>query len=1082
MFKEIIDKLQKKRKVFGCCMIFCIFAIYLYAVKTYPKIEFNLSSTNVQEPLCVFYADKNMEDFDAQHMIQAEIQPGMQTYSFALPDVEVLRIDFGTDSGLTQIGEVTVKTLFEVKKASVQYMSECNFSVDVGAVAVEGGMLSVESIGADPYVILGNLDGFEKSFNVYGAAVLIASFILSVMISGIAAIYGASIVGFVIKMIKGLKEVWGVRFCCCIAALSLFGVIYLYNVYPRIEFELSSSNPGETVQVYYDNGNSDFDGEHMLWSLIGSGCQKYSFHIPDSNILRIDFGTSEGISQISNIKIKKIFTVKEIPISFMESCKYSSDVESVSVEGNGLLVKSIGYDPHIIIGNLNEIGTQFNRYNIGIYFLVFVIIVILSEIIIKYYKVLAEFLRKDLFKTIKLSWSRPFCRCMIFFLVLGAVYLCSTYPRIEFEMTNTNSNESVQVYYDNGNMEFDGNHMVKDLIGLGHQKYSFSISNSDILRIDFATSPGTAQISNVRVKNIFTVKELPARFIAMGDLSTDVGSIEIEEDKLSVRSIGLDPYIVIKNINAIDDKFNMYSVGMVCLAVVAAAAISWLIAKYYMGINHALTINKRRAAGISVLFFLVYRIIFLIRHVGFFAIDEFRHIATVNPDYITDYRRAVYINHMAEIICKIFGQSDYAVKAVPFLMGVISFLCALYLLYNIYDNPYWILTVSVILTCLPYVIFNHSYIRMYAFFEAVIMLNCVLFYNAEKRRGTKWEKISLLIVGVLTVLYTGNTKDLTASALLLLMLAAAVYYLYKNYFKSKMNKNFLKKIWKILLVVCCGAAIAVGAGWDRIKGILGTLVRMSSNERFYVDTPVFLEYIFIKMFYISIPFLISFVYIWRKKEEDKKNLFMIAGLPLAVYAVVLHNVYYLRTYNAFIPIMCIIAYLVFDKLKLSELQHWAIIIVVMVLTINAEDNFWKFPAMTNEVAFANLSDAVTLAKELEKQGYEIVPVLTDQRQLAYFDLLEVDTNLDIEDIKTEIWESRTGIKYNDTAYKDEKLIREAKDIINNGIMQIFESNDKKVLITDESGTGIFWSVFDEQWNEKCEVRRFAGNVDVIIVN
>lgn len=178
------DKIWKHRTIIGCGMLLLFLAgmTCLYAVSHYPQIEFNLSSTNLGEPVCVFYADENMKDFDALHMVQDTINENDDRYNFYVSDIASLRIDFGTSSGTSQIGNMVLKTFFTYKEIPVQYIAACGFSPDVGAVTIEGDRVRIESIGADPYIVLGSLDGIESVFNWKKAVVLFSVFFLLIIL------------------------------------------------------------------------------------------------------------------------------------------------------------------------------------------------------------------------------------------------------------------------------------------------------------------------------------------------------------------------------------------------------------------------------------------------------------------------------------------------------------------------------------------------------------------------------------------------------------------------------------------------------------------------------------------------------------------------------------------------------------------------------------------------------------------------------------------------------------------------------------------------------------------------------------
>lgn len=173
-----------------------VVSIFIYAFFTYPRIEFKLTSSNIREPLLVYYTDSNMEYFDDEHMISDIIVEEKQRYSFVVPDIESLRIDIGISSGMTKISDIKVKTFLTTKEVTPQYVSKCAFSIDVGEVLVEKNAVLIESIGTDPYVILGTLDDVESIFNWHRVIVILL--VLIVLIVGL---------GFFIKYFEKIKKI-----------------------------------------------------------------------------------------------------------------------------------------------------------------------------------------------------------------------------------------------------------------------------------------------------------------------------------------------------------------------------------------------------------------------------------------------------------------------------------------------------------------------------------------------------------------------------------------------------------------------------------------------------------------------------------------------------------------------------------------------------------------------------------------------------------------------------------------------------------------------------------------------------------
>ncbi len=865
-----------------------------------------------------------------------------------------------------------------------------------------------------------------------------------------------------------LKKVWDGRkiFCSCMLFFFLISAVYLSNTSPKIEFELSCTNPNDILQVYYIQENMDyFDGDHMIWDLLSQDMQKYSFYVPDSHKLRIDFGNDEGRFQIRNVVIKGLFTITNILPQDLSMCSFSEDISTVEVENDILIIESTGGDPYIILDNFTASHDRIDITKVGSLFAFLILIILLSGIITIYYR-----------KLIKES--------LLFLLLVSAVYLYVNFPtKLEMVVENTMPDDVVRVYYDDGNKGFSGERMVQELADSDIKKYSFSVPYSNILRIDFETSVGVLQISDVVIKNLFMTKKIPLQYIASCAHLEDIGDMRIQGDALSVEITGISPHMTMANLDMLNGKFNLHSLRLFFIVAVIIIIILSFVIRYYEKIDNLPKLPKKYAVIISGLLFLSYRISFLLTHVGFFSNDEFQHISTLNSDYLAPYKYGLYINYLADVLCGIIVQSDLAVKLIPFLAGSISFLCCLYLLYNIYDNPYLIIAVSSIITFMPNVIFNHFYIRMYVFLEAVVMIDSALLYAAQKKKGTKWEKISILFIGAVTLFYVWGTKDVTTVALLMLLIVAGLYYFYINYMKMNLKKISLMKIG-LFIVLICGAAVGILITEQPLAESLMKIMRQGGHiESFREDYPVFLEFVFGKIFYISFPFIVSLIYVWRRKIEDIKVLFIIAGLPLLGYAVFFQRTRYLRTYAAFLPIMCILAYSIFDKIRLFKMQNYVIVVIAVLLTFNIQSNFWQFPCIPNEVPSSDLGGAAALTRNFEEQGYETVTLMTFEKQSAYFDWLDVETNLNIVDLQKRVWaESNPKEDYYEELSMDEELNDRVMAVITDEIEEIFESDMKRVIIADEYGSSIFRNLYKKEWEDKCKIERFVGNAWVIIVN
>lgn len=496
-----------------------------------------------------------------------------------------------------------------------------------------------------------------------------------------------------------------------------------------------------------------------------------------------------------------------------------------------------------------------------------------------------------------------------------------------------------------------------------------------------------------------------------------------------------------------------------------------------------LVFSKQKAIAFSLILFFTYRFVYLISHSGFFSFDEFYHIATLNPDYSTSYNRADYINNMVKAVCFLFGEQDFTVKLIPLILGTISFLSALYLMYHLYENPYWILTISCILTILPLIANNHFYIRMYVFLEALVMVDCVLFYLADHTKNRIDRIAYLFLAELLAFAYFRNTSDFSAKAVLLLVSCAVLYDLGRDVmlklFKGHQWLKFVAVISGLCMCISAGYIVAYKQQWikgsffenEKIADILG----MNLLTFYYSDSPVFLKYMYIKLFFVLIPFVFSAIYVWKKNIQDKKTLFVMTALPLLGYSIVLFNNNLMRTYVAFLPILCVLSLVFFDRFRLSRTQHLTIIMLVIILSAGTQKNFWENPSIKGETSSEGLGYAVELARTYEKEGYELVPMMAYETQSAYFDMLNADISLNLENIRQ--------IKEN----RDENGKQRGNDaifpIIQEQLKYILDSSEKRVLVMNSTAKYIFQGLEKEYLDkDNYEVINSRGGTRVIVIN
>lgn len=538
-------------------------------------------------------------------------------------------------------------------------------------------------------------------------------------------------------------------------------------------------------------------------------------------------------------------------------------------------------------------------------------------------------------------------------------------------------------------------------------------------------------------------------------------------------------FVFIENNDILLAFLNVFIISLGC-----GLLISWLYiyGSGYIKLERILTLTKKRAVIISLVIFFTVRVTFLLYHMGYFAFDEFYHISTLNPLYFTDYNRADYINLMVKMFCNLLGYSDFVVKLIPLILGSISFITGLYLMYKLYESPYWIVILSAVLSFMPYVIYNHFYIRMYVFLEAAFMVSALLVYKLMVVSGKK-RYIYLLLSVFITLAYSLNTVDFSSWGFLLLMAVVLGYVgvikvVPANFFKSHIYRVGIT-IATILIAVCVAGIIMIKQGWIEISAlkdisaISGAGINLDELlfEFYHSERPVFFIFLFVQTLLVTIPFVISLISTWKKNEIEEKPIFLMALLPMLGYIILFYNSYIIRSYIAFWPLLCILAYRKFDKLKLANIQYCIIGVGVVLSVSLIQQNFWEEPTIPNETGSSDLGNAVKYARSLEEQGYEIVPMMTYITQSAYFDLLDTEKNINVEDIKEKFLKENYG------------STSEAENYIENVIEGLLVDHQKYAIIVDQNGNGMLGNLsLKQKLNDKAQIKNFEGNVCVYKLN
>lgn len=634
-------------------------------------------------------------------------------------------------------------------------------------------------------------------------------------------------------------------------------------------------------------------------------------------------------------------------------------------------------------------------------------------------------------------------KIVLIFLVLNCLFFAGNhfatqYPTLQMGLY-VEKNTIIEVYYSGYDNSFSEDKVLRYECVQGNRDIVLNFPQEDInvIRIDFGDEPMNIVLHElVYKKNVLSKIALSPSNIEKYILFTsNITEMQKQDKSMAFQICGIDGGIIID----FADYFSDYFVISLVVCEILFLLIAVLVVYYGKWVIQKLSlVNKKQAVVISGVLYLAIISWFAIKYKGWFSFDEFYHISTLNPDYISkyEYDRADYINQLEQVICAILGQSDFVVKLVPMLTGVVCFALCLFLAYKLYDNAYWIIAVACVVSFSPYVLFNQFYIRMYIFCELVVLVDCVLFFLAMQTRKKQVKYGCLVIAAACAAWYAYDTKDFSGTALACLAVIGVVYCLLGDKLQDKKVDPRTEKIWISAVVLLIAGAFLISVLIKKNILDFAVLHKISTSRSnhsksdltyllrdfYHSDDLDFAKFVLLSNWWVFVPFLISLCAVIKKGSAGVKVLFLMSGLPLLGYLVFFYDTNQIRSYIAYWPIVCVIAFWAFDKCKIRNSIHVLIIACIICFSYNIDRDFWVMPSIPKEVISMDLGHANACAKTYEREGYEIVTMMTYETQSAYFDLLDADINLNSADIDKYMREFYIGYKLNKILNGDKKYV------------------------------------------------------------
>jgi len=393
------------------------------------------------------------------------------------------------------------------------------------------------------------------------------------------------------------------------------------------------------------------------------------------------------------------------------------------------------------------------------------------------------------------------------------------------------------------------------------------------------------------------------------------------KDKFENELRGIDKIPVFKNIIKLIYKEGWkYSVGLIIIAS-AFIAIKIITPMLYTGsyIDEYFHIFT----GISLL------------EDGEFA--KFR-ISEIETD---GYRRGSQISMLVYMFFYIFGQSLFVAKMVPAFLGLVNFILLFSILKNFIKNKFVTLVTLGLFTFNFYTIFNHFYIRMYVWYEFMLLLTIFAFFNLikaiQKRQNIKILTFLTLIIIINYSNYYWTWDDGGKNAILFIN-GLFIFYIYlfetqKIFIKNKLflllNRLFQANIKQKLIIFLLFTPILyfVFSIGEKIDWLLEYSPRGSTKDG------GFTELFFKTNSTYTIIFLLAPYIILFSKNKYKKIIVAIAFLLFSIHLISNPDLHLTRTITYFFPLFFLVCAFSFYKLYNITRDSLLIILTAIIIII-----------------------------------------------------------------------------------------------------------------------------------------------------
>lgn len=349
-------------------------------------------------------------------------------------------------------------------------------------------------------------------------------------------------------------------------------------------------------------------------------------------------------------------------------------------------------------------------------------------------------------------------------------------------------------------------------------------------------------------------------------------------------------------------------------------------------------------------------------------IDEYNHILSgieffESGEFImrrvnSYYTRGSYVSVATGLSMLILGQTLFAAKMVPAIIGIVNFFLLYKISSKIFLNKYYTLLLLLIYTISPWLIVNHFYIRAYVFFEFfILLLTFLLLLIIQKYKNLYLLLIySTLVLITIFVVYTKSNDP----GMYMVLLYTGILISYFYFFELKKLNTKAKTLIYLIALVPIILYIDVPSLWNTFFNIT---IHHTSGEDFKYDN------LFVNLnFGFTLFFLFSIILLFVKKIDHKIKALIIATLTLfTIHLVSIEDLQTTRTITYLLPMFFLVSIYslsVFNKLfKENVISILIILTLIGNVIINYPADFFDGPHIPTELNYTKYKDIGLFLKE-----------------------------------------------------------------------------------------------------------------------